>query len=344
MGEVRAMSGKPVDADESPDLLAEVRVLRQQVSQLQEEQQRQQRVQEQVQEQLRLSSPRAGETPGEGAGASNAAAEPVYEPGLLVDPLGVTRDYWDRMDLQGRMRLLAHASQQVFAELAALAQNHRARTSDFLVVAGREADGSPRVVYSGASVPDLAIIRRAEADTGCKAWQLTRVAPREAEESRPSPEPAADAESTGGSGLPWAAGVGMWEEDALGTTSWAEDAEDRYPQVRVRIRWVEGTAAEERAAEFVADLDTGASHCVFPLEELSRTLGSEVESVCCFLQTPDQFRHLGRGWLGFPMRTDPFRFEVMGRNGWVPFEPLSIREFVTTLGWDEGHALSQRRR
>jgi hypothetical protein len=341
--------------EQQADLQTLVEALEREVRQLRVEQERQQHDLERLRRQVQPPTAEDEGTP-EVSGRSAVRGSAPKE----MDYLIVSLDEWDGMDLGGQLRLMALASRQAFAELDALPRNDASRRAAVVVICGRRPDGRPRVIHSADSIPEPGLVEGKERELGLRAWRLTRVKPREIEESGPQhptagggggdPEPApffeldeicgGDETPQADPPLPWADGVGDWQGDP---PEWVAQEEDRYPQVRVRVRWAHDHDGGLGEAEFLADLDTGAGLCVLPLEELREKLGPAVtENV--FATESEEVWHLGESWKPYPMRADRFRFEVHGRHGWMVFEPISFFEFVTTTEWDDLHALSQRRR
>jgi hypothetical protein len=322
------MSRKPVDADESPDLLAEVRVLRQQVSQLQQEQQRQQRVQEQVQQQQQLL-----QALGDNFRASVAATGPV-------DPLRLALEDWEALSPKQRLAATRAAAKIARLELQRAFPGDPRAGSPYVVVCGREAGGSPRIVFDGTRIPSREEVRRWEQEHGCRAWRLAgpalgiaeeagRGAARSRLERAPAPGPA----------LHWTFG------HAPSPGQEGPEDDDFYPRVRVRISPATEPHPPDAVVEFEADLDTGAQFCAFPAEGILAVPG--LASVLDGVHPTEDAEHLGQIWEVFVVDPQGLRLEVCTEAGWRQFIPRNTdeaHELRFSPDWGPHHALCQVRR
>ncbi|MBM3477296.1 MAG: hypothetical protein FJX75_28850 [Armatimonadetes bacterium] len=300
--------------DAVAELAGDVARLRDEVSRLKEQHARMQQQMQQAQE--FGGSPMGEFTAPPGAGGQE-------------DPLGLALEGWERRPPSEQLRLEGQAATVALRELDHLPPSPE-RRPDYLVVCGRNPDGSLRVVWSGDEFPTRERERAAEAEYGLKAWRVATFGPGEAEEQDPighqrGPGPGR------GAGLRWAAGLRRWASRE-GREVPEPSPNDRYPVVQVRVSWAAEPA--DRAALFTADLDTGAPHCVFPLEHLQDALGdTEVldHAVAQGLQA-----HLRGHWLCWALSPRAFRFEVRTASGWREFQPERGEACATPIAdWND---------
>jgi len=249
-------------------------------------------------------------------------------------PLSLPAPQWAALELSRQVDLLREGSGLVREWLRSLPSTDHRRNAAYVVVCGEDEQGAPRVIYAGNAPPPRALAEEAQARIGCRAIGLTNR--QMAVEEGPGP---GDPRREVVSGAPqrWAGGVREWNEEA---ERWLEVEWDRYPTVWVRISWDNEAGPSAPVASFLADIDTGAPFCAFPLEPLVENLG---EAVATRMYGAEQRTHLGRPWECIYMKTDGLRFEVNAGGTWVRFDPMPIAEFVATRGWDDSHALCQVR-
>jgi hypothetical protein len=183
-------------------------------------------------------------------------------------------------------------------------------------------------VYHGLDWPEEEVLEAYEAEGGLKAWAMATFEPAPAEEMATPAHPQR-----------WAEGVRRRITAEGAADTWIESG-DRYPVVRLRCTWAEGTARDGPSVEFAADLDTGCPWCCVPLEPLCRHLG--IGRPTRYARAIGEQEHLGRHWLCWVLRPEAFRFEVATADGWADFRP-GRGGILGTMGWDQNHALSQVR-